>query len=51
MHYYHNRHFIEDYESMSDWDSKWESPNDNSNYKVNANIDRPDHIKDYLDWW
>ena len=36
---------------MLDWDSKWESPNEELNYKVDADINGPNHIKDYLDWW
>lgn len=51
MFYYCNKHFIEDYEQVPDWDSTWESPNKDLDYEVDVDIDWLDHTKDYLDWW
>lgn len=42
---------MKDYELVLDWDFKWESPSEDSNFDANLDIDDPEHIKDYLDWW
>lgn len=51
MCYYHNKDFIEDHELVPEWDLKWESPNEDFNFDVNLDIDSPQHIEEYLDWW
>lgn len=51
MRYYYSKHLLDDYDLMLDWGSKWESPSEDSIYKVDIDIDGPDHSEDYLDWW
>ena len=49
--YYHNRDLIEEYKPISDWDSKWTSPSEDSKFEDDPDIDGPEHTKDYLDLW
>jgi len=51
VHYYHHRALIENYKLILDWDSKWTSPNEESNFEDDPDIDGPKHTKNYLEWW
>ena len=51
MHYYRSRHLLKDYELVLDWNSNWKSPNEDLDYEVDIDIDGPNHIEDYLNWW
>ena len=51
VHYYHSQHLSKDYEPVPNWTSNWESPDRDSDYEYDIDIDGPDHTKDYMAWW